>query len=94
MSYGIIFWGNSPHSSVIFKMQKMAIRTMMGQEILHQDSNDNGVRLVNFATLNNLVLKSRMFRHQNCHSSVLDVRSFRGADCNTDHYLVIAKVRE
>jgi len=30
MSYGIIFWGNSPHSTMIFKMQKRAIRTMMG----------------------------------------------------------------
>jgi rubrerythrin len=28
------------------------------------------------------------------HSSVLDVRSFSGADCDTDHYLEIAKVRE
>jgi hypothetical protein len=28
------------------------------------------------------------------HSSVLDVLSFRAADCDTDHYLVVAKVRE
>jgi len=91
----------------------------IGNKSLHQESNDSGVRIVNFATSKNLVVKSRMFPHRNIHkytwtspdgkthnqidhilidrrwhSSVLDVRSFRGADCDTDHYLVVAKVRE
>jgi len=91
----------------------------IGNESLHQDSNYNGVRIVNFATSKNLVVKSTMFPHRNnhkytwtspdgqtynqidhvlidrrWHSSILDVRSFRGADCDTDHYLVVAKFRE
>jgi hypothetical protein len=28
------------------------------------------------------------------HSNILDVHSFRGGDCKTDHYLVVAKLRE
>jgi hypothetical protein len=28
------------------------------------------------------------------NSNILDVRSFKEADCDSDHYLVVAKVRE
>jgi hypothetical protein len=91
----------------------------IGNESLHEISNDNGVRLVNFTTSKNLRAKSTMFPHRNIHkytwtspdgkihnqidhivvdrrrhSNVLDVRSFRAADCEYDHYLVVAKVRE
>ena len=30
LTYGIIFWGNTPHSNVIFRMQKKIIRIMVG----------------------------------------------------------------
>ena len=39
----------------------------IGNESLHQDSNDNGVRIVNFGTSKNLVVKSTMFPHRNIH---------------------------
>jgi exonuclease III len=39
----------------------------IGNDSLHQDSNDNGVRVVNFATSKNLVVKSTMFPHRNIH---------------------------
>ena len=42
-------------------------KPITGQESLHQDSNDNGVRIVNFATSKNLVVKSAMFPHRNIH---------------------------
>jgi len=28
------------------------------------------------------------------HSIIFDVRSFRGANCDTDHYLIVASFRE
>ena len=39
----------------------------VGNESLYQDSNDNGVRKVNFVTSNNLLVKSTMFPHRNIH---------------------------
>ena len=41
----------------------------LGNESLHQDSNDNGVRIVNFATSKSLDVKSIMFPHQNFYNS-------------------------
>jgi len=38
-------------------------KSTIGNESLHQGSNDNGVRIVNLATSNNLVVKSTMFLH-------------------------------
>jgi hypothetical protein len=39
----------------------------IGNDSLHQDSNDNGFRIINFSTTNNVVIKSTMFPHRNIH---------------------------
>jgi hypothetical protein len=39
----------------------------IGNESLHETSNDNGVRVVHFATSKNLVVKSTMFPHRKIH---------------------------
>jgi len=38
-----------------------------GNESLHQDSYDNGVRIISFATPKNLLVKNTMFLHLNVH---------------------------
>jgi hypothetical protein len=85
-------------------------KTTIGNESLHEISNDSGVSVINFASSKNLTVKSTMFPHRNIHkfiwtspdgkthnqidhilidrrrhSSKLDGRSFRAADCDTDH---------
>jgi endonuclease/exonuclease/phosphatase family metal-dependent hydrolase len=91
----------------------------IGNESLHEITNDNGIRVVNFVTSKHLTFKSTMFGHRSIHkyiwtsadgkthnrighilvdrrrhSNMLDVRSYRAADCDTDHNLVVANVRE
>jgi len=39
----------------------------IGNECLHQDSNDDGVRIVKFATSKNLVFNNMIFPHLNIH---------------------------
>jgi len=39
-----------------------------GNERLHQGSNNNGVRRVNFATSKNRVVKSKILPHRNIHT--------------------------
>jgi len=39
----------------------------IGNDSLHQVSNDNGTRIVKFATSKHLVVKSMMFLHRNIH---------------------------
>jgi hypothetical protein len=43
------------------------LKPTIGSDSLHQDSNDNGVRVVNFATSKNLVIESTMLPHRNIH---------------------------
>jgi hypothetical protein len=64
----------------------------IGNKSLHEISNDNGVRLVNFATSKNFRAKSTMFPHRNIHKYTWT--SWTAADCDSDHHLVVAKIRE
>jgi exonuclease III len=42
-------------------------KPVIGNESLHEASNDNEVRVVNFATLKNLIVKSTTFPHRDIH---------------------------
>jgi hypothetical protein len=91
-------------------------KSTIGNESTHEISNENGVRVVNFAAFKNLVVRSTMFPHcyshkynwtspegktqnqidhvlidKRRHSRTLDVRSFRGADCDTDNNMVVTR---
>jgi len=84
----------------------------VGKESLHQESNNNGMRLISLCTDKGLVISSTQFQRKDIYkhtwiapggqyksqidhvviekrfkSSINSVRSYRGADGDTDHYL-------
>jgi hypothetical protein len=62
---------------------------------LYEISNDNGDGLVNFATSTTLRVKRTTIQvERRRQSNIHDVRLYRAAECDSDHYLVVAKVRE
>jgi hypothetical protein len=48
-----------------FKGKEDIFKQTVGTESLHEISNDNGARVVNFATSKNLTVKSTVFPHRN-----------------------------
>jgi hypothetical protein len=53
------------------KVERESIfKPTIGNESLHQDSNDNGVKIINFAKSKNLVVKGTMFPHRNIHKYI------------------------
>jgi hypothetical protein len=47
--------------------QRKFTKPKIGNESLHQDSNNNGVATVNFAKSKNMVVDNTMLQHRNFH---------------------------
>jgi len=95
-----------------------AFRPTIGKWSLHEETNENGLRLIDFAAQQGMVVKGTFFMHKKIHqatwespdgntrnqidhclvdgrhfSDVIDVKVCRGANVDSDHYLVVVDVR-
>ena len=93
-------------------------RPTIGKCSLHKETNENGLRLIDFSTEKGMVVKSTFFAHKKIHlatwespdgktnnqidhflidgrhfSDVINVRTCRGANVDSDHFLVVAVLR-
>ncbi|XP_052903021.1 uncharacterized protein LOC128310418 [Anopheles moucheti] len=90
----------------------------IGSSSTHQLTNDNRLRLVNFASSKHMTIRSTFFQHaprfsytwrspqqtysQIDHvlidgrhfSDIIDIRTYRGANVDSDHFLVMVKLRQ
>lgn len=93
-------------------------KPVIGDYSKHNETNENGKKLIEFATERDLRIMTTYFEHKNIHKGtwispdgrtinqidhiaieskhikyILDARSYRGADLDTDHMLVRAKIK-
>jgi hypothetical protein len=66
-------------------------KTIVGNESLHAVNNDNGVRVINFATSKNLIVKSTTFPYRGIHKNTWT--SPDGATLNHIDHLLMDKRR-
>jgi hypothetical protein len=99
--------------------KEMSHRSVAGKHTLHNETNDNGLRLCQFAEMNNLLISSTMYEYKKIHkrtwkdpanrivnqidhilickrgaSAIQDVRTLRGPNCDSDHFLVRAIIKQ
>jgi hypothetical protein len=99
-------------------MYKLANPTI-GMEVFHQESNENGKRLIHFAASSNMVFGCTWFQHKELYkitwrspymkyfsqidyllidsrhvSHLMDVRSRKYANVDSDHYLIVSRIRD
>jgi endonuclease/exonuclease/phosphatase family metal-dependent hydrolase len=100
------------------QVEKEEFLPVFGKKWLHQQTNNNGEKLTNFAESRGLAIASTMFEHKKIHlrtwkspdeltfnqinhvlidgrhvSDLLDVRTYRGANIDSDHFLVLTRIR-
>lgn len=98
--------------------QESLSRSTTGPHSAHDLSNENGLRLIDFAVSRGMVIASTLFPHKAAHkytwrspggstlnqidhilvesrhvSSIMDVRTMRGADIDSDHFMIRMKYR-
>jgi endonuclease/exonuclease/phosphatase family metal-dependent hydrolase len=91
----------------------------IGKYSLHEETNNNGWTMTDFAITKNMAKISTLFQHKRIHketwrspdettssridhvmidsrhaTDILDVKSRRSADCDSDHYMVKIKHRQ
>jgi hypothetical protein len=73
------------HTNIL--LRDFNAKPTVGNESLHESSNDNGVRAVNFLTFKNLTFQNMIFPHRNIHKFIWTTPDGKTHD-KIDHILI------